>query len=184
MREENFSFPDYMTPLSSNNEPELNDDSVISELHHGTWWKTSWDEICTSDSQILVPIIFYMDGISLDAHGRLSLTPLNMTLGIFSVATRTKPEAWTTIYFHPDPEWESTRHTRPATAKEKMQNLHTGLEAALKSFRDACNNDSGIKWDHLWYAGKQWKVHEVWPSKCTPLPHSVPGPPIHPLTPK
>ena len=99
-----------------------------------------------------------MDGISLDAHGRLSLTPLNMTLGIFSVATRTKPEAWTTIYFHPDPEWESTRHTRPATAKEKMQNLHTGLEAALKSFRDACNNDSGIKWDHLWYAGKQWKV--------------------------
>eukprot|EP00536_Pseudo-nitzschia_multiseries_P002984 jgi/Psemu1/6774/gm1.6774_g len=25
------------------------------------------------------------------------------------------PEAWTTIYFHPDPEWESTRHSRHAS---------------------------------------------------------------------
>jgi len=50
---------------------------------------------------LLVPLIFYMDGISLDAHGRLSLTPLNMTLGIFSTETRKRPEAWSTIYFHP-----------------------------------------------------------------------------------
>ena len=39
-----------------------------------------------------------------------------------------------------------------------MQNLHTELEAALKSFRDVCNKGSGIKWDHLCYAAKQWKV--------------------------
>eukprot|EP00536_Pseudo-nitzschia_multiseries_P017004 jgi/Psemu1/313885/fgenesh1_kg.1334_\ len=81
MIEENLLFPDYSTPLSPGNNPELNPHSVISELHHGSWWKSSWKEICNPNSQeILVPIIFYMDGISLDAHGRLTLTPLNMTL--------------------------------------------------------------------------------------------------------
>eukprot|EP00536_Pseudo-nitzschia_multiseries_P006128 jgi/Psemu1/14525/gm1.14525_g len=76
MREENLSFPGYSTTLSPDN-PH----SLISELHHGSWWKASWKEICNPNSQeILVPIIFYMDGISLDAHGRLTLTPLNMTL--------------------------------------------------------------------------------------------------------
>eukprot|EP00536_Pseudo-nitzschia_multiseries_P008767 jgi/Psemu1/21377/gm1.21377_g len=147
MIEENLSFPNYSTPLSPDNNPELNPHSVISELHHGSWWKSSWKEICNPNSQeILVPIIFYMDGISLDAHGRLTLTPLNMTL------------AWTTIYFHPDPEWESTRHSCPATSKEKIQNLHNGLEVAFRSFKAACNEDGGIEWNYLPYANQQWKV--------------------------
>eukprot|EP00536_Pseudo-nitzschia_multiseries_P017808 jgi/Psemu1/315033/fgenesh1_kg.1829_\ len=159
MIEENLSFPDYSTPLSPDNNPELNPHSVISELHHGSWWKSSWKEICNPNSQeILVPIIFYMDGISLDAHGRLTLTPLNMTLSIFNVETRSRPEAWTTIYFHPDPEWESTRHSRPANSKEKIQNLHNGLEVAFRSFKAACNEDGGIEWNYLPYANKQWKV--------------------------
>eukprot|EP00536_Pseudo-nitzschia_multiseries_P017116 jgi/Psemu1/314027/fgenesh1_kg.1387_\ len=142
MIEENLSFPDYSTPLTPDNNPELNPHSVISELHHGLWWKFSWKEICNPNLQeILVPIIFYMDGISLDAHGQLTLTPLNMTLGIFNVETRSRPEAWTTIYFHPSPEWESTRHS-----------------LAFCSFKAACNKDGGIKWNYLPYANQQWKV--------------------------
>eukprot|EP00536_Pseudo-nitzschia_multiseries_P008983 jgi/Psemu1/306182/fgenesh1_kg.240_\ len=122
MIEENLSFPDYSTPLSPDNNPELNPHSVISELHHGSWWKSSWKEICNPNSQeILVPIIFYMDGISLDAHGRLT-------------------------------------HSRPATSKEKIQNLHNGLEVAFRSFKAACNEDGGIEWNYLPYANQQWKV--------------------------
>eukprot|EP00536_Pseudo-nitzschia_multiseries_P018768 jgi/Psemu1/316284/fgenesh1_kg.3083_\ len=103
MREENLSFPDYSTPLSPDNNPELNPHSLISELHHGLWWKSSWKESCNPNSQ--------------------------------EILTRTRPEAWTAIYFHPNPEWESTRHSCPATLKEKIQNLHNGLEVALCSFK-------------------------------------------------
>eukprot|EP00536_Pseudo-nitzschia_multiseries_P017438 jgi/Psemu1/314478/fgenesh1_kg.1551_\ len=126
MIEENFSFPDYSTPLSPNNNPELNPHSVISELHHSSWWKSSWKEICNPNSQ--------------------------------EILTRSRPEAWTTIYFHPDPEWESTRHSRPANSKEKIQNLHNGLEVAFRSFKAACNKDGGIEWNYLPYANQQWKV--------------------------
>ena len=101
MRESNLSLPNAADPFSCENNPAV---STISELHHGSWWKDSWIKAkCDpAEKEILVPIIFYMDLISLDAKGRLSLTPLNMTLGIFSTATRRLNEAWETIYFHPD----------------------------------------------------------------------------------
>eukprot|EP00536_Pseudo-nitzschia_multiseries_P009037 jgi/Psemu1/306252/fgenesh1_kg.244_\ len=126
MIEENLFFPDYSTPLSPDNNPELNPHSVISELHHGSWWKSSWKEICNPNLQ--------------------------------EILTRSQPEAWTAIYFHPDPEWESTRHSRPATLKEKIQNLHNGLEVVFRSFKAACNEDGGIEWNYLPYANQQWKV--------------------------
>lgn len=159
MTENNLSFPSSDTPLSPDNYPALSDDSEISELHHGKWWSETWKAQCTPDSsEILVPIIFYMDGISLDARGRLSLTPLNMTLGIFNIETRIKSEAWETIYFHPDYEFEASHHSRFPSGQESMQNLHNGLKAALQSFHDACQIQDGILWDHLPYAGKLWKV--------------------------
>ena len=108
--------------------------------------------------EILVPVILYMDGISLDAHGRLMLTPLNMTLGIFNSATRKKPEAWETLYFHPDASFESHRHKHKPTPTESIQNLHNSLHLALKSFRDVCTLPDGIPWDYLPYANVMWQV--------------------------
>ena len=72
-----------------------------------------------------------MDGISLDTHGKLNVTPLNMTLGIFNVETRTKDYAWETIYFHPCAQLESSRQSKKATSLESLKNLHNGLHAAL-----------------------------------------------------
>ena len=43
-------------------------------------------------------LIIYVDGISLDVHEKLTLTPLNFTLGIFNTETRSsKAETWETI---------------------------------------------------------------------------------------
>lgn len=162
VREENLSFPDASTPyspVSLDDHPD--DETIISELHHGGWWAKSWKEACDcsdGSKEILVPIILYMDGISLDAHGRLTLTPLNMTLGIFNIATRRRPDAWETLYFHPDAEFLSSTHSKKAEPIHNIQNLHNGLRAALQSFKEVCEADEGIIWDELPYAGKTWKV--------------------------
>eukprot|EP00536_Pseudo-nitzschia_multiseries_P008711 jgi/Psemu1/21193/gm1.21193_g len=81
-----------------------------------------------------------------------------MTLGIFDVETRKRPDSWTTIYFHPDSEFDATRHSSKATPQESVQNLHNALEVTLQSFKDVCENDLGIQWDFLLYAGKLWLV--------------------------
>ena len=95
-----------------------------------------------------------MDGISLDAHSQLLLTPLNMTLGIFNVEARIKPEAWITIHYHPDTEVEATRHLKKATSRQSVQNLHNGLKVALDSFKEARKDGTTIDWNYLPYAGK------------------------------
>eukprot|EP00536_Pseudo-nitzschia_multiseries_P013877 jgi/Psemu1/36773/gm1.36773_g len=46
---------------------------------------------------------------------------------------------WIIFYPMTTKEWESTRHSCPATSKEKIQNLHNGLEVALLSFKAACD---------------------------------------------
>ena len=157
LKEENLSFPNSETPYSYENVPSVN---VISELHHGKWWSDTWQKRCKANSkEILVPIILYMDGISLDAHGRLSLTPLNMTLGIFNNATRKKDYAWETIYFHPDSSYMSSRQTKKSKPIHNQQNLHMGLSVALQSFKDICESESNIVFQQLPWNGKEWVVH-------------------------
>ena len=98
-----------------------------------------------------------MDGISLDTHGKLNLTPLNMTLGNFNLETRIKEHAWETIYFHPYAPLESSRQSKKASPLESLKNLHNGLHAVLSSFHDTCQIQDGIEWDSLPYAGREWK---------------------------
>ena len=99
-KESNLSLPNSETPHCSRNEPPV---SICSELHHGTWWRETFQSKCNpSKKEMLVPIILHMDGISVDKHGKLSLTPLNMTLGTFSTDARKMAQAWETLYFHPD----------------------------------------------------------------------------------
>ena len=78
-QEENFSFPHSSNPLTPDHFPEINNNTEISELHHSSWWSDTWRKYCDyspNSIEILVPIILYMDRISLDTHRKLNLTPL------------------------------------------------------------------------------------------------------------
>ena len=162
VKEENFSFPHPENPFLSK-PTETGEKTYITELHHGKWWSETWEKKCTAENEILVPVILYMDSISLDVHGKLSLTPLNMTLGIFNTATRKLPSAWETLYFHPDTSFEATRNETPARKKSQtsldvVHNLHNGLRVALESFKELTERPGGVFWDNLPYAGKHWEV--------------------------
>ena len=122
VKEENFSFPLEDTPFLPN-DFKYNPSAHMTELHHGQWWTQSWKSICQASDEILVPIILYMDGISLDVNSRLNLTPLNMTLGIFNIETRKKADAWETLYFHPD-KISSEKKTEGV---HNVTNLHNGI---------------------------------------------------------
>ena len=153
VKEDNFSFPLTDTPFLPA-DFKLDEKVPITELHHGRWWTHSWKTICSEKDKILVPIIFYMDGISLDVNSNLNLTPLNMTIGILNTETRRQANAWETIYFHPD----KIKSVASTTGGDNVTNLHTGLQLALKSFKDICEQRECISWDGLPYASKKWSV--------------------------
>ena len=156
MIQENISLPNCETPYSYINNPEVNQ---ISELHHGTWWSTTWQQKCKANSmEILVPLIFYMDGISIDAHGNLTLIPMNMTLGIFNTETRTKSKAWETLYFHPDPNISATTHKKSCKPIDKIQNLHNGIRVALESLKEVMDKDEPFTYHNFPWNNKTWTV--------------------------
>eukprot|EP00536_Pseudo-nitzschia_multiseries_P005444 jgi/Psemu1/12567/gm1.12567_g len=85
VKEDNLSFPHAEDPTLPVRYPELQGNIHIDKLHPGQWWINTWEKRCKTDSnEILVPIILYMDEISINS-GQTTLTPLNsMALGIFN----------------------------------------------------------------------------------------------------
>jgi hypothetical protein len=163
MREENLSFPAANHPFlrkppahpANRHAPRQSD---LSELHHGTWHKATSLSRCTAPTDVLCGVICYMDGVATDAFGRLGLCPWNFTLAIFNAATRTRKEAWVTIYYHPDDQAEASLHKKPTIMPfDKCQNLHRGLHAMIAEFLEI-SKEGGLRWDNLHYGGS---VHQV-----------------------
>jgi hypothetical protein len=120
MDEHNLAFPDPFNPFLCEPEDPALRTNEVSELHHGDFYKATHKEVCTGPLDVLCLYICYMDGVSTDAFGRLGLTPLNITLGILNSSTRTKKEAWVTLYFHPDDNAEAAYHVHKTTAFHKV----------------------------------------------------------------
>ena len=60
--------------------------------------------------------------------------------------------------FHPDNEFLSYVNSTKADPLHNIKTFHNELQAALLSFKDACNDNVNITWDKLPYAGKTWKA--------------------------
>jgi len=148
--QKNMSFPNADSPFLYERKPAMTDETSITELHHGSWWIDTWKQQCDpGHREVLVPLIFYMDGISVDKNGRNTLTPLNMSLGIFGTEARKRRDAWETLYFHPS-------SSDAPRSIDNIQNLHNGIEAGLQPLIDIWKSGKTIRWDGLPWANKIW----------------------------
>lgn len=60
---------------------------IMGELCTGDWWKETSD-IAHRKNRKLLCIILYTDGIRVDFHGKINLTPIMMTLGNFDIGVQ------------------------------------------------------------------------------------------------
>ena len=107
-----------------------------------------------NERTFLVPILLYMDGISLHTHIRLSLTPLHMSLGIYNIEIRKRTGEWECIYFHYDSSVKSLDQKAKVSSVDSLTNLHLGLAAGISSFKEACQITEGIELSSIAYGGK------------------------------
>ena len=153
---DNLSLPHPSDPFKSG--PDERSPSV-SQLHHGTWWKDSFEDCCEENSiDILVPISFETDETFIDAHGKLSVTPFNIKLGIFNLDINAHEESSSTWFFLPNDTAEAANHEQTTHAVHKLQNLHSALKAAFQDLRDIMDNDTPVPWT-IHYGGCDHKVN-------------------------
>ena len=96
--------------------PELSSDdkeNFIGDINTGRAYRESYAKYIKKPwKQVLLPIIFYIDGAATGQFANLPVTPLKFTLGIFNRKAREKPHLWRTLGYVPAISSERSRGRR------------------------------------------------------------------------
>jgi len=91
--------------LFFDNDPFLSppkDNRVIGDINTGrAYLRTYKKRITDPKTQVLLPVIFYIDGASTGQFVDLPITAMKFTLGIFNRKARDKPHMWRTLGYVP-----------------------------------------------------------------------------------
>ncbi len=134
--------------------------STLSELNSGWWYRETCQMFSLKPQKdLLLPIILFIDGSTIDSYGKMSVEPITFTLGIFRRSTRSKPEAWRTMgYIETLKNIISESIVRKANnAKRRLQDKHTIIKFILKELIEIQGPNAGFEWD-LCLGGKVYRV--------------------------
>ena len=120
---------------------------ILSDINTGWWHHQTRDLFCAKDTDILLPIILFIDGSNVDKNYRLSVEPVTLTLGIFNRSTRNLSAAWRTIGFVENMVNKSSDDVKPSKhPSAKLQEYHAVLDHILSELKYIQGKDSGFSW--------------------------------------
>jgi len=74
----------------------------VNDINTGRAYMKTWEDMVEpGTNQLLLPIIWYIDGAVTGQYDHLPLTALQFTIGILKKSTRDKPWAWRTVGYVP-----------------------------------------------------------------------------------
>jgi hypothetical protein len=121
--------------------PKKSKHNMISDVNTGDVWRMAYKQYVQSDqSELLCPIIFFIDKTHTDLVGRLCIEQIRFTLGIFKLHVRNQSSAWRTLGYILDQNQICT-----LTSENKMQDYQAMTSRILKSLKDA--QSAGIGWN-------------------------------------
>lgn len=125
------------------------DSHFLKDLDSGWWFKETWDEVCTGPNEILMPIVFFLDGGKVTE--RLSVEPLTFTIGWLKREIRNKASSWRTIgyieSYRDESELDEEKGKKNLSSKTKLNDYHSQLDILLREFKLLQGKDSGISWN-------------------------------------
>ena len=114
---------------------------IISDVNTGDVWRLGHKQYVRKDqSELLCPIIFFIDKTHTDLNGRLCIEQIRFTLGIFKYHIRNQSRSWRTLGYILDQNQICTK-----TSENKMQDYQAMTSQILKSLKDA--QSTGIGWN-------------------------------------
>lgn len=132
MKEENLLINENNLGISDNLRKKA---STLNDIDSGDVYKLGMiTYLSDNKTDVLLPIIFFIDKTHTDVNGRLCLEQVRFTLGIFNRETRNNPQAWRTLGYINDQQ-----HIPCTNATEKSQDYHFMLKVILKSYVEEQN---------------------------------------------
>ena len=150
---------DYMFWDNNPLAPPPRSPAIIKDLNTGSsYTKTYADLVTKPGKQVLLPVIFYIDGANTGQFADLPITAVKISLGIFTRKARDKEHLWRTIGYIPaysaqqsrgirqmldanhvdgvmaHPDAQETEGLEPNKAVAKAQDLHTMLANILTNY--------------------------------------------------
>ena len=124
----------------------LDEGCFLDDLNSGWWHRETFKEICLKDNEILLPLIFFIDGGKVTEH--MSLEPIVFTLGIFKRLIRNCPDAWRTLgYIESEKNFTDASYTQDnRETSEKWEAYHKICEKILCDVQQLVGEDGGFKW--------------------------------------
>jgi hypothetical protein len=157
----------------------------VSNINTGAPYLESYKKyVKIPGKQVLLPVIFYIDGAAMAQFLDLPITAEKFTFGIFNRRARSRPEMWRTLGYIPAIWKDKSRgkhqfmesgHVDSANLTSQLlgtegnlnlssgvpaQDFHTILSKILEKF--IAIQEEGFEWD-LMYHGKEYKGVEFIP---------------------
>jgi hypothetical protein len=122
-------------------------DTPYGEIESGDWYKNAYSELITDkETQILVPLVFFIDGTKISEYGTLSMEPVSMIPMIFNLETRNKAEAARVIGYIPN--FDNMPGSKLFSPDEKAKDYHHVLGHIMKGVR-GLQNCEGLDWTFI-----------------------------------
>lgn len=126
------------------------DHNQLGDVNTGWWYRETVTELCTSDNNLLLPIILFIDGTTIDKMGKMQVEPVTFTLGILNREMRKLACAWRTLGYVEDLKnivRESVKQNSVnINTRTKLQDYHAILDHILKDFQHMQGKSGGFKW--------------------------------------
>ena len=102
------------------------------ELNTGTWWEETQQ---LHPGKIIMPLIFYLDGVALTKTNRKSIKPITMTVGNLKLADQNKDKNKKLIAYMPELGGTKTQRETKKYKNAKNRIYHEALERILQSVK-------------------------------------------------
>ena len=120
---------------------------MYGDVHQSDWFQESMALLINDpENELLVPVLFYLDALVLDAYGKLSLEPLSFTLGIFLRHLRNQKHAHRTLGFVED--LDHLHGANQVSPEQKANDYHHILSIILEDFKKT-QREGGFDWDFV-----------------------------------
>jgi hypothetical protein len=133
------------------------DSEYLGDFETGRSYYVAYTTLCTSEGDILCPIIFYIAKIAIDKNGHLCLVRVNFTIGLLNRNARNNPLAWPPLGYIPNIGLKSKAESAHDMKGHVKVQLYHDIVAKIYESLVKIQQAGGLPWSFV-YKGNPYHV--------------------------